>query len=175
MPRRRSKSVSPGSAGQPASHQTPPQLEHRHSGHTFPVGLGRVPFPPGLAVYLRGTAGPGLQVQAVVIYQFHSVASGTYAIKCVFQSVLPVWGGPRDSNALLVLHDISIHAPREGSDSKNSQKSRLVLRDTNDSYNYRSPISFRSKNMLLHPQRMPQKLVRSPGVFLYTCPSHLEH
>ena len=71
---------------------------------------------------------------------------------------------------------ISIHAPREGGDSRNSQNFKLFLQQSDNFYKYSSELPpFPPKNRATYLQKTPQTMVRDRRDFLCACALHLKH
>ena len=81
-----------------------------------------------------------------------------------FQSTLPVWGATRRGNHQLYQHQISIHAPRVGSDSINIGHSARRL-----NFNPRSPCGERLRQVIkVSPGRLFQSTLPVWGATLNT-------
>lgn len=93
-----------------------------------------------------------------------------------FQSTSPTRGTTVDARVGQVPALISIHAPREGGDSRNSQNFKLFLQQSDNFYKYSSELPpFPPKNRATYLQKTPQTMVRDRRDFLCACALHLKH
>ena len=106
----------------------------------------------------RSPYGERLAVRAVLLAQQ------------VFQSTLPVRGATGIVRRLTPLECISIHAPRTGSDSKNSQKVTLFLRQLNNFPKYHLGFPFLSRPTAFFSRKSVKKRSAKSPVFLVRLP-----
>ena len=90
--------------------------------------------------------------------------------KPIFQSTLPVRGATTASRSQYPPSFISIHAPRTGSDSKNSQKVTLFLRQLNNFPKYHLGFPFLSRPTAFFSRKSVKKRSAKSPVFLVRLP-----
>ena len=88
----------------------------------------------------------------------------------IFQSTLPVRGATHRRPLHRQGHGISIHAPRTGSDSKNSQKVTLFLRQLNNFPKYHLGFPFLSRPTAFFSRKSVKKRSAKSPVFLVRLP-----
>ncbi len=94
---------------------------------------------------------------------------------CIFQFTPPYGGRCRDRPAEGHHPVISIHAPRTGGDSKNSQKDQLFPQKLNSSYKHHLTFPLFNNNTAFTLVKHHKNPVRDHGDILCTWPSHLKH
>ena len=92
-----------------------------------------------------------------------------------FQSTPPAWGATEKVGDVLGMLYISIHAPRMGGDSKNSQIMRPFLQKTYDFHKHHPAVIPDSESAVYARENYLKNLVRSYRAFLFTWTSHLKH
>ena len=85
----------------------------------------------------------------------------------IYRAALAAWGA--DAQTLMVF-EISIHAPRTGSDSKNSQKVTLFLRQLNNFPKYHLGFPFLSRPTAFFSRKSVKKRSAKSPVFLVRLP-----